>query len=62
MERTPINLAEKFSRFTEHWSPIAVEHKTSAAAECRAMLVELAGTVNTGDAVSDQTAPSDAWI
>ena len=121
MSRTPINLAEKFAKFSEHWSPKivarmndyefklvkfqgefvwhshadtdevfivldgemtlhfrdgdvrlgagemfvvpkGVEHKTSAAAECRAMLVETAGTVNTGDAVSDRTAPRDAWV
>jgi mannose-6-phosphate isomerase-like protein (cupin superfamily) len=121
MARQPINLAAKFAKFSEHWSPkivaqmndyhfklvkfqgefvwhdhphtdevfivldgamtihfrdgdIAVgagemfvipkgvEHKTSATAECRAMLVETAGTVNTGAVVSDKTAAPDAWI
>jgi hypothetical protein len=28
----------------------------------RAMLVERAGTVNTGEVVSEQTSASDAWI
>jgi mannose-6-phosphate isomerase-like protein (cupin superfamily) len=42
--------------------PKGVEHKTSAPSECRAMLVETAGTVNTGTVVSGQTAPTDAWI
>jgi mannose-6-phosphate isomerase-like protein (cupin superfamily) len=42
--------------------PKGVEHKTWASAECCAMLVEMAGTVNTGDAGGDKTAPSDAWI
>ena len=42
--------------------PKGVEHKTSAKTECSAMLVEAAGTVNTGDAGGDKTAPSDAWI
>jgi mannose-6-phosphate isomerase-like protein (cupin superfamily) len=42
--------------------PQGVAHMTSAAAECKAMLVEMADTVNTGDAVSDKTAPADAWI
>ncbi len=119
--KTAINLSEKFSAFSEHWSPkiIArmndyhfklvkfqgefvwhdhkdtdevfivldgemsihfrdgdvfvkkgemfvipkgVEHKTSAKSECRAMLVEAAGTVNTGDAYGDKTASGDAWI
>lgn len=119
--RTPINLGEKLSKFSEHWSPkiIAqmndyyfklvkfqgefvwhdhkdtdevfivldgamaihfrdgsvsvkagemfvipkgVEHMTSAESECRAMLVETAGTVNTGDAGGDKTAPTDVWI
>ena len=121
MERKPINLAEKLSRFSEQWSPKIVaqmndyhfklvkfqgefvwhrhvdtdevfivldgamkihfrdgdvtvaagemfvipnglEHKTSATVECRAMLVEKAGTANTGEVVSAQTAASDAWI
>jgi mannose-6-phosphate isomerase-like protein (cupin superfamily) len=42
--------------------PKGVEHKTSARAECCAMLVEAAGTVNTGDAGGEKTAPADAWI
>ena len=121
MERAPINFSEKFSKFSEHWSPkiiaqmnnyhfklvkfqgdfvwhrhadtdevfivldgamtihfrdgdVAVgagemfvipkgeEHKSSAKTECRAMLVETAGTVNTGAVASDKTAPTDAWI
>jgi mannose-6-phosphate isomerase-like protein (cupin superfamily) len=119
--RTAINLGEKFSKFSELWSPKivaqmndyhfklvkfqgefvwhdhketdevfivldgemtihfrdgdvfvrkgemfviskGVEHKTSAKSECRAMLVETAGTANTGDAASDKTAPGNAWI
>jgi mannose-6-phosphate isomerase-like protein (cupin superfamily) len=121
MQRKPINLAEKFAKFSEHWSPKIIAqmndyhfklvkfqgefvwhdhpdtdevfivlhgsmtihfrdgnvsvgpgemfvipkgeaHKTSATAECHAMLVETAGTVNTGAVVSDQTAPTDAWV
>jgi mannose-6-phosphate isomerase-like protein (cupin superfamily) len=42
--------------------PKGVEHKPSAPAECHVMLVELGGTVNWGDAVSDRTAPADATI
>jgi mannose-6-phosphate isomerase-like protein (cupin superfamily) len=42
--------------------PKGVEHKTSAGRECRAMLVEIAGTVNTGGVSSEKTAPTDAWI
>jgi len=119
--KTAINFSEKFSKFSEHWSPkiIArmndchfklvkfrgefvwhehidtdeafivldgemvmhfrnddvpvkkgemivipkgVQHKTSAKDECRVMLVEAAGTVNTGDAGGDKTAPTDSWI
>jgi mannose-6-phosphate isomerase-like protein (cupin superfamily) len=121
MSRTAINLADKFAKFSEQWSPKivarmndyefklaklqgefvwhshadtdevfivldgemtlhfrdgdvplregemfvvpkGVEHKPSAAAECRVMLVETAGTVNTGTVTSDKTAPRDAWI
>lgn len=42
--------------------PKGVEHKTSAKNECRAMLVETAGTVNTGEAGGEKTAPTDSWI
>jgi mannose-6-phosphate isomerase-like protein (cupin superfamily) len=42
--------------------PKGVEHKTSAENECRAMLVETAGTVNTGEAGGGKTAPTDSWI
>jgi mannose-6-phosphate isomerase-like protein (cupin superfamily) len=42
--------------------PRGVLHKTSAEKECLAMLVESAGTLNTGRAGGGRTAPSDAWI
>ena len=42
--------------------PKGVEHKTSAETECKAMLVELAGTVNTGVVLDEKTAPADVWI
>ena len=121
MEYQPINLRDKLSKFSEHWSPKiisqmndyhfklakvqgefvwhdhpetdevflvvkgrleihfrdgvvtlnegelyvvprGVEHKPVAEDECHILLVEPAGTVNTGDVVSDKTAPNDAWI
>jgi len=42
--------------------PRGVEHKPVAGEECHLLLVEPAGTVNTGNVVSDQTAPADVWI
>ncbi|HKJ37738.1 MAG TPA: cupin domain-containing protein [Anaerolineales bacterium] len=42
--------------------PKGVEHKPVAGRECHILLVEPAGTVNTGDLVSDKTAPNDTWI
>lgn len=42
--------------------PRGVEHKPFAAAECHLLLVEPAGTVNTGNAGGDMTAPADTWI
>jgi mannose-6-phosphate isomerase-like protein (cupin superfamily) len=42
--------------------PRGVEHKPVAEQECHIMLVEPAGTVNTGDVVNDKTAPNDVWI
>lgn len=121
MEYEPINIQEKLSKFSDHWSPkiIAqmneyhfklvkfqgdfvwhkhvatdevfivldgemsiefrdgkvdlkagemfvvpkgVEHKPQAEKECRIMLIEPAGTINTGDASGDLTAKDNIWI
>jgi mannose-6-phosphate isomerase-like protein (cupin superfamily) len=42
--------------------PRGVEHKPRASSECKVMLIEPAGTVNTGDAGGDLTAPNGVWI
>jgi mannose-6-phosphate isomerase-like protein (cupin superfamily) len=42
--------------------PKGVEHKPVAYAECHILLIEPAGTVNTGDLVDEKTAPNDVWI
>jgi len=42
--------------------PQGLEHKPYAEKECKIMLVEPAGTVNTGDAGGDITAGNDVWI
>lgn len=42
--------------------PKGVEHKPVAERECRVLLVEPAGTANTGDAGGPMTAPADDWI
>ena len=42
--------------------PKDVEHKPIAEKECRIMLVEPAGTVNTGNAGGERTAKNDVWI
>ncbi len=42
--------------------PNGVEHKTSSEKECKIMLVEPAGTVNTGDRGGRLTAEDDVWI
>jgi mannose-6-phosphate isomerase-like protein (cupin superfamily) len=42
--------------------PRGLEHKPYAQKECKVMLVEPAGTVNTGDAGGDLTAEDDVWI
>jgi mannose-6-phosphate isomerase-like protein (cupin superfamily) len=121
MDYQPVNLPDKFSKFSEHWSPkiIAqvndyhfklakvqgefvwhdhpetdevffvvkgqleihfrggmvtlhegemfvvpkgVEHKPVAEQECQIMLVEPAGTVNTGNVVDEKTAAHTDWI
>jgi mannose-6-phosphate isomerase-like protein (cupin superfamily) len=42
--------------------PKGVEHRPIADAECKVMLVEPAGTINTGDAVSELTAEDNVWV
>jgi mannose-6-phosphate isomerase-like protein (cupin superfamily) len=42
--------------------PKGVEHKPVAKQECHIMLVEPAGTVNTGDAGGEMTKSGDEWI
>ena len=42
--------------------PKGLEHKPCAEKECMIMLVEPAGTVNTGDAGGEMTADKDVWI
>jgi mannose-6-phosphate isomerase-like protein (cupin superfamily) len=42
--------------------PRGKEHKPFAESECRVLLIEPAGTVNTGEAGGEKTAPQDAWI
>ena len=41
--------------------PKGVEHKPYAERECKIMLVEPAGTINTGDAGGDLTAEENVW-
>ena len=42
--------------------PRGAEHKPFAEKECKVMLVEPAGTINTGDAGGEMTADHDLWI
>ena len=42
--------------------PKGLQHKPYADEECKIMIVEPKGVVNTGDADSDLTASNDVWI
>jgi mannose-6-phosphate isomerase-like protein (cupin superfamily) len=42
--------------------PKGVEHKPVAENECHILVIEPAGTVNTGESVGEMTAPNDVWI
>ncbi|MFK7820348.1 MAG: cupin domain-containing protein [Planctomycetaceae bacterium] len=42
--------------------PRGVEHRPRAKSECHILLLEQAGTVNTGEAGGELTAPADKWI
>ena len=42
--------------------PISVEHKSMAAAECKIIIIEPKGVINTGDTNGQLTAENDVWI
>lgn len=42
--------------------PKGVDHKPFARHECQILLIEPAGTVNTGNEIGDFTAPDGDWI
>ena len=42
--------------------PKGLKHKPFAQKECKIMLVEPAGTMNTGDSAGEMTAQDDVWI
>jgi mannose-6-phosphate isomerase-like protein (cupin superfamily) len=42
--------------------PKGTEHKPVAASECKIMLVEPTGVINTGEAGGELTAENDVWI
>ena len=42
--------------------PKGLEHRPVAEEECHILLVEPAGTINTGDIVNKRTAANDVWI
>ena len=42
--------------------PKGVEHKPYAEEECKIMIVEPRGVINTGDAESNLKASNDVWI
>ena len=42
--------------------PKGVEHKPYAEQECKVMLIEPSGVVNTGEAGGELTAENDVWV
>lgn len=42
--------------------PKGEEHKPFAESECKVIIIEPKGVVNTGDADSDLTAENDVWV
>lgn len=42
--------------------PRGVEHKPVAESECHILLIEPAGTLNTGDVTDEHTKTDDIWI
>ena len=54
--RVPLRAGEMFV------VPKGIEHRPVAERECKLLLVEPRGTVNTGAAGGPLTAPNDVWI
>jgi mannose-6-phosphate isomerase-like protein (cupin superfamily) len=42
--------------------PRGVEHRPFAAEDCQILLIEPAGTANTGDAGGDRTQSAEVWV
>ena len=42
--------------------PMGIEHRPRAASECKVLIVEPKGVVNTGDKESTLTSDNDVWI
>ena len=42
--------------------PKGVAHKTFAENECKIMIIEPKGVINTGESGGEMTAPNDVWI
>ena len=42
--------------------PKGIKHKPYAEKECKILLIEPMGTINTGDAGGEQTAANEVWI
>jgi hypothetical protein len=42
--------------------PKGLEHKPSADRECQILLIEPAGTLNTGDAGGEMTQLEEVWV
>lgn len=42
--------------------PKGVEHRPSASAECKILLIEPAGTLNTGDSGGELTVGNEEWV
>jgi hypothetical protein len=42
--------------------PKGIEHKPTATSDCKIMIVEPKGVVNTGDSGTKLTAENDVWV
>ena len=42
--------------------PKGIEHKPTATSECKIMIIEPKGVVNTGDSGTELTAENDVWV
>jgi len=62
MKYESISFNNKFSKCEMHVVPKGLEHKPYAEDECKILVIEPRGVVNTGESEGNLKAENDIWI